>query len=71
MTCVWEIQDEEEGVYASPMGEPGHIYLVGRNDASSVLKPSDRFEVLAVNTLDDKIDVRIDLVCEIWGRMLQ
>ena len=56
MTCVWEIQDEEEQVYASSTGEPDHICFVGRNNASSVLKPSDKFEVPAVNALDDKID---------------
>ena len=29
---------------------------VGRNGVSYVLKPSDQYEVLAVNTLDDKFD---------------
>jgi outer membrane protein assembly factor BamB len=45
-----------QGVYASPVGAAGRIYLVGRNGAAVVLKKSDRLEVLATNTLDDKFD---------------
>ncbi|MHC4121494.1 MAG: outer membrane protein assembly factor BamB family protein [Planctomycetota bacterium] len=48
--------EEMDGVYASPTAAAGRIYFVGRNGVSYVLKPSDKFEVLAVNTLDDKID---------------
>ncbi len=48
--------DEMKGVYASPTAAAGRIYFVGRKGVSYVLKPSDKFEVLAINTLDDKID---------------
>ncbi len=48
--------DEIKGIYASPTAAGGRIYVVGRNGVSYVLKPSDQYEVLAVNTLDDKID---------------
>lgn len=47
---------EIKGVYASPAGAAGRVYFVGRNGVTYVLKHSDKFEVLAVNTLDDKID---------------
>ncbi len=48
--------DEMKGVYASPTAAAGHIYFVGRNSVSYVLKSSGKFEVLTVNTLDGKID---------------
>jgi outer membrane protein assembly factor BamB len=44
------------GVYASPLGAAGRVYLVGRNGAVVVLKQSDKLEVLAANRLDDKFD---------------
>ena len=53
---VEQKMEEMDGVYASPVAAAGRIYYVGRNGVSYVLKPSDKFEVLAVNTLDDKID---------------
>ena len=53
---VKQTMDEMKGVYASPTAAAGRICFVGRNGVSYVLKPSDKFEVLAVNTLDDKID---------------
>jgi outer membrane protein assembly factor BamB len=53
---VAQKMEEMDGVYASPTAAGGRIYFVGRNGVSYVLKPSDKFEVLAVNTLDDKID---------------
>jgi len=53
---VKQTMDEMKGVYASPTAAAGRIYFVGRNGVSYVLKPSDKFEVLAVNTLNDKID---------------
>ena len=48
--------DEIKGVYASPTAAGGRVYFVGRNGVSYVLKPSDKYDVLAVNTLDDKFD---------------
>jgi outer membrane protein assembly factor BamB len=44
------------GVYASPVGAGGKVYLAGRNGATVVLKQSEKFEVLATNTLEDKFD---------------
>lgn len=45
-----------KGFYASPVGVSGRVYFAGRNGVTSVVKTSDTFEVLATNTLDDKID---------------
>jgi outer membrane protein assembly factor BamB len=44
------------GVYASPIGASGRVYLPGRDGSVAVLKDSDKFEVLAMNKLDDKFD---------------
>lgn len=54
----YELQklDGPKGVYASPTGAGGHVYLVGRNGVTSVLKNSDKLEVVATNTLSDAID---------------
>lgn len=48
--------EDIKGIYASPAAAGGRIYFVGRNGVTYVLKPSDAFEVLAVNTLEDSID---------------
>jgi outer membrane protein assembly factor BamB len=45
-----------QGVYASPLGAGGKVYLAGRNGATVVLKQSDKMEVLATNRLEDKFD---------------
>jgi outer membrane protein assembly factor BamB len=45
-----------QGVYASPVGAAGRVYLAGRNGAVVVIKDSDALEVLATNRLDDKFD---------------
>ncbi len=45
-----------QGVYASPIGAGGKVYLVGRNGAAVVLKNSGQLEVLAINKLDERID---------------
>jgi len=44
------------GVYASPIGADGRVYLAGRNGVTVVLKLSDTLEVLATNRLDEKFD---------------
>lgn len=45
------------GVYASPIGAAGRVYIVGRNGVTAVLNnDSDDYDVLAVNRLDDAID---------------
>ena len=47
---------EMRKIYASPVAVADRIYCTGRNGVSYVLKAADRFEVLAVNKLDDPID---------------
>lgn len=44
------------GMYASPVGAGGRIYLAGRDGKCAVIKNSPTLEVLAVNALDDKFD---------------
>lgn len=48
--------DALQGVYASPVGAGGRVYLTGRNGATVVIKQSDKIEMLATNRLDDRID---------------
>jgi outer membrane protein assembly factor BamB len=43
-------------LYASPVAVKDRIYIPGRDGKTVVLKKSDRFEVLAVNELDDTLD---------------
>jgi outer membrane protein assembly factor BamB len=50
------------GVYASPVGAAGRVYLVGRNGATTVIKNSGELEVLANNKLDERIDASPALV---------
>lgn len=45
-----------EGVYASPVGAAGRVYIAGRNGATVVLKKGPQFELLAVNSLDESFD---------------
>jgi outer membrane protein assembly factor BamB len=55
---LFEAQKLEDlaGVYASPLGAAGRVYLPGRNGVTVVLKQSDKLELLATNRLDDKFD---------------
>jgi outer membrane protein assembly factor BamB len=57
-TPLFEAQKLEDlsGVYASPLGAAGRVYLAGRNGVTVVLRQSDKLEVLAANRLDDKFD---------------
>ena len=57
-TPLFEAQKLEDlsGVYASPVGAAGRVYLVGRKGVTVVLKQSEKLEVLAVNRLDEKFD---------------
>lgn len=41
------------GVYASPIGARGRIYISSRNGSTQVIKHSTQYEILAVNKLDD------------------
>ena len=45
-----------QGVYASPVGAGGRVYLTGRNGATVVIKHADKLEKLAANQLDEKFD---------------
>ena len=51
-----ETLEELTGVYASPLGAAGRVYLPGRNGVTIVLKDSSKLEKLASNKLDDKFD---------------
>ena len=42
------------GVFASPVGASGRVYVTARNGATIVLRHSDKPEVLALNRLDDR-----------------
>jgi outer membrane protein assembly factor BamB len=44
------------GLYASPVGAAGRVYIVGRDGNAMVLKQSNTVEVLASNKLDDAFD---------------
>ena len=44
------------GVYASPVGAAGRVYIVGRDGGALVLKTGDQIEVLATNRLNDGFD---------------
>lgn len=48
--------DGLRGIYASPLGANGHLYVFGREGNSVVLKDSDTYEVVARNKLNDQID---------------
>ena len=48
--------EDLSGVYASPLGAAGRVYLPGRNGVTVVLKQSDKLEVLATNQLDEKFE---------------
>ncbi len=47
---------EVEGVYASPVGAAGRVYVAGRNGATAVLAHGRELKVLAVNKLDEGFD---------------
>jgi outer membrane protein assembly factor BamB len=44
------------GLYASPVGAAGRIYLPDRTGTTLVFRQSDKLEVLAINRLDEPID---------------
>ena len=50
------------GVYASPVGAGGRIYIASRNGTTQVLKHDTQFEVLAINTLDDSFSASAAIV---------
>ena len=48
--------EDMSGIYASPSAAAGRVYFVGRRGTTYVLKPSEKFEVLAINKLEDRFD---------------
>jgi outer membrane protein assembly factor BamB len=56
------IPDLLGGVYASPVAAAGRVYLVGRDGKVVVLSQSDKIEVLAVNSLEDRFDASAAMV---------
>ncbi|MFC1560886.1 PQQ-binding-like beta-propeller repeat protein [Candidatus Latescibacterota bacterium] len=48
--------DGINGIYASPVGAQGRVYFAGRNGVTLVIKHGSRFEVLAMNKLNDRFD---------------
>ncbi|MEE2831811.1 MAG: PQQ-binding-like beta-propeller repeat protein, partial [Candidatus Latescibacterota bacterium] len=45
-----------EGVYASPIGAADRVYIAGRNGAVQVLRHGAKYELLALNQLEDSFD---------------
>ena len=45
-----------ENVYASPVGAGDHIYLVGRDGTTVVVKKGSKLEIVATNSLDEGVD---------------
>jgi outer membrane protein assembly factor BamB len=41
------------GIYASPVGAAGRVYIAGRNGTTLVIEDGDELKVLATNLLDD------------------
>ncbi|MCA9254948.1 MAG: PQQ-binding-like beta-propeller repeat protein, partial [Phycisphaerales bacterium] len=48
--------DGIDGIYGSPVGAKGRVYIAGRDGTTLVFKNGDTFEVLATNELDDGFD---------------
>ncbi len=44
------------GLYASPVAANGHLYVVGREGLTLVLKDASTYEIVAKNKLSDRID---------------
>jgi outer membrane protein assembly factor BamB len=44
------------GIYASPVGAAGRVYVAGRNGKCAVIKAGPKLEVLSLNTLDEQFD---------------
>jgi hypothetical protein len=48
--------EELQSSYASPIAAAGRVYLVGRFGATVVIKDSEKYEVLATNTMNESFD---------------
>ncbi len=49
-------------MYSSAIGAAGRVYLTDRNGTTIVIRHSEKYEVLATNTLDDEIDTSFAIV---------
>ncbi len=50
------------GVYASPVGAAGRVYITSREGTTIVIRQGKEFEVLATNTLEDGFDASMAIV---------
>ena len=53
-------------LYASLTGAAGRVYITGRSGTTLVIKQGPKYEVLAINSLDDGVDASLAIV----GRQL-
>lgn len=44
------------GVYSSPVGAGGHVYIFGRDGSAVVIKDGAEFKIVATNKLEDEVD---------------
>ena len=51
-----------QGVYASPVGAAGRVYVTSREGTTLVIRQGKEFKVLATNTLDDSFDASMAIV---------
>jgi outer membrane protein assembly factor BamB len=49
-------------MYSSAIGAAGRVYLTDRKGTTIVIRDSEKYEVLATNTLDDEIDASFAVV---------
>jgi outer membrane protein assembly factor BamB len=43
-------------IYASPVAAGGHVYLTDRNGVTVVIKDSDKFDIVATNSVNETVD---------------
>jgi outer membrane protein assembly factor BamB len=50
------IKGLRESLYASPIAAGGHVYITDRSGTTTVIKDSDKFEVVATNSVGETVD---------------
>jgi outer membrane protein assembly factor BamB len=45
-----------KSIYASPIAAGGYVYLTGRSGTTVVIKDSDKFSIVATNSVDETVD---------------
>ena len=50
------IPDLTGAIYASPVAANGHVYLTDRNGTTVVIRDSEKFEVVSVNSVGETVD---------------